>query len=360
MLSSEITALRAAGEGAPGQGGGRAVERAVIVAGGTALLAAIVATGVLAWNPDLLDQAAAPLPSGVVPLPAPSSLAYEPREFEWVRIPAGVFRLGPPADGRNWSEEVALPEFDILRGEVTNEQWHRYLLERRQNLVTLGKWSTSIPATWSAWMADLPAVRAVLGDPAIPEEWPKEWPRGLPVRGVTFLQAQDFCTWLDQSRIVPGARVPREDEWERAARGDDGRTYPWGEEFLYESERRGVVERRPCAVVSGDSPEPVNFTLRDLSPFRVHHMGGNVSEWTDLPWPSDAARTGPPTVYRKIRGASFRDGPERGGEYARTWESSVEWEWGVSAPYVGFRIARPVQDPPDPAAAGPTPSEGDR
>jgi serine/threonine protein kinase/formylglycine-generating enzyme required for sulfatase activity len=104
----------------------------------------------------------------------------------------------------------------------------------------------------------------------------QDWLR-FPVSAISFDDALAYTAWLDRTGRVPGARVCTEREWERAARGADGRRYPGGEWLAPDDANHDVTYgREPW----GFGPDEVGSHPRSRSPFGVDDLAGNVWEWT--------------------------------------------------------------------------------
>lgn len=85
-----------------------------------------------------------------------------------------------------------------------------------------------------------------------------------PVVMVTWYNSDSYCKWKSK-------RLPTEAEWEKVARGTDGRSFPWGNEF---------EDKKANALGLTGGTAPVGTFKEDVSPFGVFDMAGNVSEWT--------------------------------------------------------------------------------
>ena len=152
-----------------------------------------------------------------------------------VYVPGGDFLMGSD-DAEVLSRPahfVTVRPFFIDRTEVTNEQYRRFVEATGYDP----------PATWK--------------DGAFP---PGD--EGMPVTGVTWYDAAAYAAWA-------GKRLPTETEWEFAARGADGRKYPWGNDW--DPSLANVEGRSNGLALSGGSA---------ASPLGIHDMAGNAWEWT--------------------------------------------------------------------------------
>lgn len=112
-----------------------------------------------------------------------------------------------------------------------------------------------------------------------------------PVIGVSWYEADAFARF-------EGRRLPTQKEWEAAARGPEGRTYPWGDEW-----------DRKAAAVRGEGPRvtwPVGFFKAGRGPFGHYDLVGNVWQWT-----SDETEPGARDSSRIVKGGSWASRPDQ-------------------------------------------------
>lgn len=147
-------------------------------------------------------------------------------------VAAGYFIFGNDTDPRspNGKESVDLPAYYIDETEVTNANYRRFCDETRHKK---------------------PPSEEFVSDP------------DFPVTNISFEDAEAYAKWF-------GKRLPSEKEWEKAARGTDGRIYPWGNE--------------PWTSVPTTLQRVLSFPER-ISPYGAYNMAGNVAEWTSSHYP---------------------------------------------------------------------------
>jgi formylglycine-generating enzyme required for sulfatase activity len=196
-------------------------------------------------KPAVLSRFAISLVSLFVAAPG----ASEPAAAEMLKVPGGTFTMG--ADGVGEGDEqpahaVTLKGFWLDRTEVTNARY--------QDCVQAGK---------CAPFRDDVARRFGAG-PEAGFRGPEQ-----PVVGISALDAANYCQFR-------GLRLPREAEWERAARGDDNRTFAWGN--AKPTAELACYGRKPGA--KGATTDAVGSHPAGAGPYGHLDLTGNVWEWT--------------------------------------------------------------------------------
>jgi formylglycine-generating enzyme required for sulfatase activity len=227
------------------------------------------------------------------------------------RVPAGPFIMGTSEAqvawltqrlelAREWRDKgyfdreqpqhiVWLPDYRIARQPVTVGEYRLFV--QAGGYEQRGLWTK---VGW-AWRVE--------HDIREPRWWVDELWVGhdrLPVVGVSWYEACGYCRWLSEvSRCE--YRLPTEAEWEKAARGTDGRLFPWGDEF--------DAARCNCRVSGLAHTLPVgHHSPAGDSPCGCADMAGNVSEWTCSalrPYPYDGSDDPDSGGERVIRGGSW-------------------------------------------------------
>jgi serine/threonine protein kinase len=210
-----------------------------------------------------------------------------------VLVPAGDFVFGDDSSiSSNRRQKISLPGFYVDQTEVSNAQYKRFCD------------ATGHPPPASADFLSRPMY---------------------PVADVTLEDAQAYAAWA-------GKRLPTEQEWEKSARGSDGRPYPWG----WDPWTEGIPhELQPVA----------SFKARQ-SPVGALNMAGNVFEWTASPFPAgdvdyaalvNLVGTGLSRQWYSIKGGDFslKNDPRHFLTYTRGG-----WPKDGHSPYIGFRCVR--------------------
>ncbi len=198
--------------------------------------------------------------------------------IELVLIPPGEFTMGSDT-GRE--DEKPLHEVDldarylhVGKYPITNAQYKRFVDATRHQA----------PRHWSG--GSIPEGK---------EDHPVVW--------VSWDDARAYCRWL-ANETGQAVRLPTEAEWEKAARGTDGREYPWGDKFdkrKCNSQESGIEDTTPVG----------KYSRQGDSPYGVADMAGNVWEWTsslyqDYPYDADDGREDPEAEGSRVaRGGAF-------------------------------------------------------
>ena len=266
-------------------------------------------------------------------------------EPEMVRIPAGTFRMGSnPGEVANvlkdWKHKeeelereqpahlLELPEYLIGKYPVTNREFRHFV---KENLSAAPNNPSASPSGWIG--AEFPSLK-----------------RNHPVVNVTWDQVVAYCRWLSTKTGKP-YRLPTEAEWEKAARGPEGRIYPWGDVYdplenvfdhKFVNVFKGVMESRTSPVGQ--------FSPQGDSPYGCADMAGNVWDWTSsllkpYPYRSDDGR-------EDLQSREYR--VQRGGSYGAMFDLHLRYIRCAARGYAwpdhfaedrGFRVCLPRSDP---------------
>ncbi len=230
-------------------------------------------------------------------------------DIEWVEVPGGEYIYQA---GEQYHE---LPTYFMARYPVTVTQYGAF--------VEAGGYHD--PAYWTkagwAWRQATHTRQPML--------WhaPKWHVANQPVVGVTWYEASAFTTWLAEGlNLAPDIlRLPTEYEWEKAARGTDGRIYPWG--MQHPSGAANINESYAYYHVGPHFLKrtvAVGAFCQDRSPYGVLDMAGNTREWCLTPYHD---------IGRVVRGGAWFSNSHQARVVHRNWFYEANADHGV-----GFRV----------------------
>ena len=197
-----------------------------------------------------------------------------------VLIPGGEFIMG---SNERWDDEApeyieSVEKFYIDAYEVTNAEYEKFTYDTKRE----------VPYHWS--------------NGKVPKN-----KKNHPVIYVNWYDAEEYCKW-------EGKRLPTEQEWEKAARGESGNIYPWGNTW--------TIDKSNHPYKGSTGTEPVGSYPNGTSPYGLYDMSGNVWEWVDsfyLPHPGNNINRGEYGKDKRVL---------KGG----SWFDCLSYGCGLSAP----------------------------
>lgn len=235
-------------------------------------------------------------------------------------VPQGEFTMGSDnpkvQENAKPAHSVKLDAYWIDQTEVTNRMYLKCIQDYG---CTSPKYYTGKPVdTGNQWTMPNPKV-LVYENYMLPDV------ADFPILNVSWDQAQSYCTWA-------GRQLPTEAQWEKAARGTDGRTYPWGEQVVDRSLLNNYYE----------GPVQIGSYPDGASPYGALDMAGNVweyvSDWYDRSYYTSSPQNNPtgPTAGdgHVVRGGAWYT-TQQVMTYYRTFEGSSD----VSLSRIGFRCS---------------------
>jgi formylglycine-generating enzyme required for sulfatase activity len=305
--------------------GGRLVRRAKLI--GIMVAAMLMGTSGWVWSLDVADVTREWTADGKK---IAAERAKLPAHDEMVKIPAGTFLMGSDkkVDRNAYQPEfpqrrVYLDAYEIDKYEVTTVQFLKFVLATdRKPLID--------------WQYEGGNFQETMAN--------------HPVMHVSWFDADAYCRWA-------GKRLPTSAEWEKAARGEDGRVYPWGNEPAGLSRANfgrtglsGPVRDRPERLLLYPPIISVDKYDNGVSPYGVFQLAGNVAEWTADWYDPHYYKTAPDRnpkgpekgTQRAFRGGGWIDStPSVRPAQRNGTDPNTKMNW------LGFRCARDAKDAGD-------------
>ena len=227
----------------------------------------------------------------------------------WVYIPGGPFYMGGDPMSRRLSWRVGGGRGPLRSFQRGGDPLAKEALESCQPTID-DRFVMQTPVRSSDYLAFINALPPAQAAQRVPGEatlstslrpaWkrhdgryelPEDWDPSWPVVAIRLADAQAYAEWLS-AHSGRRVRLPTEEEWEKAARGADGRPFPWG----YQADPTFAHMR--CSQPGEPRPSPVACYPIDCSVYGCLDMAGGVREWT-----SSSFRAG----QRVVRGGSWND-----------------------------------------------------
>jgi len=209
---------------------------------------------------------------------AVQTIAWEKDNAVMVHVPAGEFIMGSGGwiSNERPMHTVYLDAFYIDKTEATNAQFAQFLNEQGNQ-----------EEGGMSWL-DIGSKGCLISQ-SVEQYQPKSGYEDHPVIEVSWYGAKAYCQWASK-------RLPTEAEWEKAARGTDRRSYPWGE---------GIDCDHAQYSGCGDQTVSVGSKPKGASPYGALDMAGNVKEWVADWYDSD---------YYSLSPSSNPQGPDSGSK----------------------------------------------
>lgn len=201
-------------------------------------------------------------------LTPPDALSLLPPPFEWCEVQSSQPVTLMIGDWHNFHYQV---KETIEAARPFHFYMSKYLLTNAQYKVFLDAEDGYANENWWAQQSSPLAYESRLANPQ-PVEMARDNDR--PATWASFYDAQAFCAWLNHRLNLPPTleiRLPAEQQWQKAAQGDDERLYPWGDAF--DTTRANTREGNLVKTT------PVTQYPDGASPYGVFDMSGNVWEW---------------------------------------------------------------------------------
>ena len=230
-------------------------------------------------------------------------------DLVWCEVPAGEFTMGSNQDSDNPIQKLTLPTFSVSKYPITYRQFQAFL--DAEDGFRNSQW-------WNGLHDDGLAQQQGGSGEQVFKFW--DHPREM----VSWYEAMAFCCWLT-AKLGDEITLPTEEQWEKAARGTDGREYPYPGDF---DAAKGNTFQTKIFQSSA-----VGVFPQGASPFGVMDMSGNVWEWTLTDYRSKTSNIFSNNNIRVLRGGSWNND----SDFARATARSG-YRPGLRNSYIGFRV----------------------